>query len=82
MTARELLQFLFDNPVDETARTVEGWIRQSKRFRAFVYYNRTKIRKKLCAAATPEARRSAEMELQVARRFVEDHRCQVEYERY
>lgn len=82
MNANQLLALLFDDPADETALTIARWTRESRRFNAFVDDNRTKIRKKLRTATTPESLRSVMLELEVARHFVQDPRCRVEYEHY
>src|SRR5262245_6964994 len=82
MTTREILDFLFENPSDPAANLMGNWLSESKRFAAFAFENRSKIRKKLRTATTPESLQSVLLELDVARRLVADHRCQVEYERY
>jgi hypothetical protein len=82
MNADELLAFLCDDETQETATQISDWIRESKRFLAFVDANRAKIRKKLRTATTLESLRSVLLELEVARHFVEDRRCALEYERY
>jgi len=82
MNAHELLTFLCEDPTDEAAARITPWITQSKRFHAFAVDNRTKIRKKLRTAATQESLQSVLLELEVARHFVADRRCRVEYERY
>src|SRR5690348_5997517 len=82
MNVGELLAFLCEEPTHEAATRIVPWLNQSRRFHAFVVSNRTKIRKKLRTAATHQGLQSVLLELQVARHFVEDRRCQVEYERY
>jgi hypothetical protein len=82
MNARELLAFLCEDPTNESAATITPWILESRRFHAFVDDNRAKIRKKLRTATTREGLRSVLIELEVARHFVADRRCLVEYERY
>jgi hypothetical protein len=82
MNARELLEFLCEDPTHEATAIIAAWITQSRRFRAFAVYNRSKIRKKLRTATTRESLRSVLLELEVACRFLADSRCLVEYERY
>ena len=82
MNARELLEFLCDDPTDEAAVAIARWIEESRRFNAFAVNNRAKIRKKLRTATTLESLRSVLLEMEVARHFVADRRCQVEYERH
>lgn len=82
MTARELLTFICDDPEGEAAADLTRWVTESRRFQAFVETNRTKIRRKLRAGAATGSVRGVLLELEVARRFVEDRRCQIEYERY
>lgn len=82
MSAHELVAFLCEGSTHETAAVMMRWITASKRFHAFSVDHRTKIRKKLRIAGTPQNVRSALLELEVARHFIEDRRCLVEYERY
>jgi hypothetical protein len=82
MNTRELLAFLFEDPTIEAATTITSWITQSRRFHAFALDNRTKIRKKLRTATTPEKRHSVLLELEVALHFLADRRCLVDYEPY
>ena len=82
MNAGELLAFLCEDPTHEASQRISPWITESRQFHAFVDNNRAKIRKKLRTATTPESLRSVLRELEVARHFVADRRCLVEYERY
>lgn len=82
MNIRELLEFILSDRKDESALTLSHWISESRRFHTFVDSNRSKIRKKLRTARTAESLRSVLLELEVARHFVADRRCLVEYERY
>jgi hypothetical protein len=82
MNARELLEFLCDDPAHDAAMKITPWITESRRFHAFAVCYRAKIRKKLRTATTRESLRGVLLELEVARHFVEDRRCLVEYERY
>lgn len=82
MTNAELFAFLFADLAFDAEEMLTRWIVESRRFQAFVVENRSKIRKKLRSAQTPESVRSLLLELDVARRFVEDARCRVAYEKY
>jgi len=82
MNIRETLAFLWDDPTHETSTMITRWITESRLFHAFVVDNRAKIRKKLRTATTKESLESVLLELEVARHFVADRRCVVEYERY
>jgi hypothetical protein len=82
MTARELIEYLRADSERDSFSPLDGWIAESRRFRAFAENNRSKIRKKIRTAAIPEGSRSVMLELEVARRFVEDRGCEVDYERF
>jgi hypothetical protein len=82
MNARELLAFLCEDPTHEAATIITPWILEARQFHAFAVTHRAKIRKKLRTATTQESLRSVLLELEVARHFVTDRRCLVEYERY
>jgi hypothetical protein len=82
MNTRELLAFLCEDLSYEGVSILTPWITESRRFHAFVVENRAKIRKKLRTARSRESLRSVLLELEVARHFVMDRRCVVEYERY
>ena len=82
MTNAELCAFLFAPPVAEAEKILIPWILQLRRFQPFLVEYRAKVRKKLHLARTPENLQSLLLELDIARHFVEDSRCQVEYEKY
>ncbi|HLK61303.1 MAG TPA: hypothetical protein VKU00_32435 [Chthonomonadaceae bacterium] len=74
--------FLCEDLPHEATTRITTWITQSRRFYAFALDNRSKIRKKLRTAVTPESLQSTLLELEVAHYFLADRRCLVEYERY
>lgn len=82
MTNAELFAFLFAPPTTEAEEILTHWILQSRRFQSFMVAYRAKVRKKLRLARTPESLQSLLLELEIARRLVEDPRCRVEYEKY
>lgn len=82
MTNAELFAFLFDHPTAEAEEMLARWVLQSRRFQSFLVEYRAKVRKKLRSARTPESLQSLLLELDIARRLVEDPRCRVEYEKY
>lgn len=82
LNAQELLAYLCEDVTHEAATVMAPWITQSRRFYVFAALHRSKIRKKLRTATTCESLSSVLLELEVARHFVEDRRCLVEYERY
>ena len=81
MNARDVAAILCGG-LPEDAAVIGRWIQESRSFHAFADQNRAKIRKKLRTAGTAESLRSVILELEVARHFVVDRRCVVEYERY
>ena len=64
------------------ARELVAWLAGSARFRAFADVQRDKIRKKLRAAADPEARKDVRAELQAARLLLTDRRFELAFEAY
>jgi hypothetical protein len=64
------------------ARELVAWLAGSARFRAFADVHRDKIRKKLRAAADPEALRDVRAELQAARLLLADRRFELAFEAY
>jgi hypothetical protein len=81
MNTRELSLYLCDRPA-EISDTLSAWIADSRRFQNFADKNRAKIRKKIRTARGPDALASVMLELEVARHFVLDSRCDVTYEKY
>ncbi len=82
MNTGQLLELLCEGAASETVALLTPWITQSRRFQSFAHDNGAKIRKKLRTAATAESLQGVLLELDVARRLVEDRHCRVEYERY
>jgi hypothetical protein len=79
----QLARLLVDREPDSPfALELAGWLTDSPRFRAFVGGHGDKIRKKLRAAADPEALRDVRAELQVARLLLANRRLELEFEAY
>lgn len=81
-TIDELLTFCFDGPQPPFAVELEQWLRDSRRFRAFVMHHRVKIRAKLKGARDEAGLLDVLAELRTAALILRDERFTLEYERY
>jgi hypothetical protein len=82
-SVERLVLELFDGSLDDLlAEELIGWLRGSRRFRAFAEAHRDKIRKKLRGAADAEARRDVRAELRVAHLLLANRRIELAFEAY
>lgn len=77
----ELIAHIFEGKRHPILPQLEEWIKESRRFRAFVEAYRGKIRKKQRVATDDEEIKSLVLELEVAHWLLTDSRCEVEYEK-
>jgi hypothetical protein len=75
----QLLADIFDSQYGPFSTEFEGWLRQSRRFRAFATHYRTKIRAKLRQANNWKDVRA---ELETALLLLGERRFELEYEKY
>ncbi len=80
--ADELLDALFDDSLSPLRAELGGWLRDSRRFRAFVTAQRSKIRAKLKSARDPAGLQDVRAELHTARLLLSDERFTLAYETY
>jgi hypothetical protein len=78
----ELLDDLFAGRRPALYPDLEGWLRDSRRFRDFTVAHRTKIRAKVRNAADESALRDLGAELQAAALLLREPRFTLEYEKY
>jgi hypothetical protein len=78
----DLLDSIFSGTDRALYRDFEGWVRGSRRFRAFASSYRTKIHAKLKNARGEEGREDLRAELRTAVLLLSDERFTVEYEKY
>ncbi len=78
----DLLDSIFDDARHPLYREFEGWVRGSRRYRAFATGYDTKIRAKLRAARDEDSLRDARAELATAAILLQESRFTLEYERY
>lgn len=81
-TIDEVLAFCFDGPLPPCAAELQQWLRDSRRFKAFVINHRVKIRAKLKGARDEAGLLDVLAELQTAALILRDDRFTLEYERY
>lgn len=83
MTALDdLLNYLFDDEKPPLYSEVEGWARESRRFRAFAISYRGKIRAKLKNVRDGGGLSDLRAELETAVLLLRDERFTLEYEKY
>lgn len=78
----ELLAEIFEHRRPALYTEFEGWLRGSRRFRAFSQSYRNKIRAKLNNARHPGAQDDLRAELHAAAHLLDEQRFEVEYEHY
>ena len=78
----DLLDALFDSPASPFRTELGGWLRDSRRFRAFVTAQRSKIRAKLRSARDAHGLADVRAELHTARLLLGDERFTLAYETY
>jgi len=78
----ELLTDIFDDSKPSFYAEFEGWLRDSKRFRAFVVTYRAKIRAKLRNARDEGGRNDVRAELETAALLLRAEKFTLEYEKY
>ncbi|MCC6799350.1 MAG: hypothetical protein IT325_04495 [Anaerolineae bacterium] len=81
-TVDDLLNEIFAGKKSALYAEFEGWVRSSRRFRAFATDYRTKIRAKLRNASDPSRQDDLRAELETAAILLAEPRFTVEYERY
>ncbi len=81
-TTKDLLDAIFESRRPAFYAEFEGWLRNSRRFRAFTHEYRNKIRAKLNNARHAGAMDDLHAELHAAALLVREQRFEVEYERY
>ena len=82
MTTSEPLIDIFGDATDTLAVQCMRWVEESPRFRDFVAFYRTKIRKKVRGLRDEEGRSDLLFELATAHRLLQERRFTVEYEKY
>jgi hypothetical protein len=81
-TVDELLDSIFDGKKTALYREFEGWVKSSRRFKAFAISYRGKIRTKLKSARDAEQVNDLRAELETAMLLLREDRFTLEYERY
>jgi hypothetical protein len=81
-TLDDLLDYLFDGRRPALYLELEGWLRGSRRFQAFVTTYRDKIRAKLRNARDEAGLQDLRAELETAALLLRDDRFALEYETY
>src|SRR5262245_35261479 len=78
----DLLDEIFDGKEPALYAEFEGWVRGSRRFKAFVTSHRTKIRAKVKNARDESAMKDLRAELETAALLLGEERFTLEYEKY
>jgi hypothetical protein len=78
----DLLDYLFDGKKPALYPEFEGWVRGSRRFKAFAIRYRGKIRAKLKNARDEGGMKDLRAELETAALLLRDERFTLEYEKY
>jgi len=81
-TLDELLDTIFDGKQPALYPEFEGWVRGSRRFKAFAIEYRGKIRAKLKNARDESVMKDVRVELQTAALLLREERFTLEYEKY
>lgn len=83
MTALDdLLGYIFDGKKPAFYPEFEGWVRSSRRFKAFAVNNRNKIRAKLKNVGDEGGMKDLRVELKTAALLLREERFTLEYEKY
>jgi hypothetical protein len=82
LSTDDLLSAIFDASTAPLYADFEGWVRESRRFKAFATNYRGKIRAKLKNARGDEGRKDVRAELETAALLMRDDRFKLEYETY
>jgi hypothetical protein len=78
----ELLAYIFDGKRTPLYREFEGWVRGSRRFKAFAIANGGKIRAKLRTVRDEAGMKDLRAELETAVLLLREERFTLEYEKY
>lgn len=81
-TLDELLEYIFDGKRPALYSEFEGWVRASRRFKAFATTYRGKIRTKLKNVRDEGGMKDLRAELETAMLFLREDRFTLEYEKY
>jgi hypothetical protein len=81
-TLDELLGYIFDNEKSALYSEFEGWVRASRRFKAFATDYRAKIRAKLKNVRDESGLKDVRAELETAMLLLREDRFTLEYEKY
>jgi hypothetical protein len=80
--AQEVLDAIFAGLVSSLYDEFSDWVTTSRRFRAFAFEHRVKIRSKIRAATSEMSASDLVAELSVARLLLADRRFELAYEKY
>jgi hypothetical protein len=78
----DLLDYIFDGKKTALYYELEGWVRSSRRFKAFAIIYRDKIRAKVKHARDEGGMKDVRAELETAARLLREERFTLEYEKY
>ncbi len=81
-TLDDLLNYIFDSKKPALYPEFEGWVRESRRFKAFATSYRAKIRAKLKNVQNESGMKDVRAELQTAALLLREERFTLEYEKY
>ncbi|MCI0713476.1 MAG: hypothetical protein L0154_25185 [Chloroflexi bacterium] len=81
-TLDDVLNDIFDGKTPALYAEVDGWMRESRRFKAFVLDHHTKIRAKLRSARDADSMKEVRAELATAALLLREKRFTLEYEKY
>lgn len=81
-TLDNILNDIFDGKQPALYAEVEGWMRDSRRFKTFVFDHHTKIRAKLRSARDADSLKEVRAELATAALLLREKRFTLEYEKY
>jgi hypothetical protein len=81
-TLDDLLNHIFDGKTPELYAEFEGWVRGSRRFRAFATDHRDKMRSKLKNLRDDSSMKDLRAELETAALLLHEERFTLEYEKY
>jgi hypothetical protein len=81
-TVDELLSYIFDGKKTGFYSEFEGWVKASRRFKAFAISQRSKIRTKLKSARDAEQMKDLRGELETAMLLLREEKFTLEYEKY
>jgi hypothetical protein len=81
-TLDDLLNYVFDGKNPALYHEFEGWVRESRRFKAFAITYRSKIRTKLKYVRDEAGMKDLRAELETAALLLREERFTLEYEKY